>query len=249
MANCKNCSGPLPPNSTVCPYCRTRNDVDLKGIYKPTVEAPESERICPRCEIPLQTIDLKIEGRFLIERCDECLGLFFDPGELEALLGKSVSNVFQINMEQIGNLNKIRRHDDFPVTYIKCPICRKLMNRLNYGTQSGVIIDRCKADGIWLDGGELRHLMEWTKAGGQKLQDKNKAEQERFKHQEEERKKREYAALQQQPGGATGQYGYGNHGGHGGGAFGGDSLRGSEYDSGVDIIGLVSRVIGGLFRF
>ena len=97
--------GPLPANSIRCEYCGSRNDIDLKGINYYTTNEPESERMCPRVQIGLSTIDLKINGTFLIERCDECLGLFFDPGELEALLEATVSNVFSINRGQLDTIN------------------------------------------------------------------------------------------------------------------------------------------------
>jgi Zn-finger nucleic acid-binding protein len=40
------------------------------------------------------------------------------------------------------------------------------MLRLNYQGKSGVIIDRCKEHGYWLDSGELRQIMEWAKLEG-----------------------------------------------------------------------------------
>ena len=43
------------------------------------------------------------------------------------------------------------------------------MNQINYGQRSGIVVDWCKPDGIWLDSGELRSLLEWAKAGGPKL--------------------------------------------------------------------------------
>ena len=187
MANCDNCSAPLPPNSILCDYCGSRNDTDLKGIHHYTIHEPDSERICPRCAISLQTIDLKIEGRFLIERCEQCLGLFFDPGELETLIKDSVTHVYQIDRPKIDNLNKTLRSSDYPTGYIKCPVCSTIMNRVNYGTRSGVIIDRCPEHGIWLDGGELRHLLEWVKAGGELLtkqkDEELRKDEERFKAQ------------------------------------------------------------------
>lgn len=193
MANCMNCGAPLPAGSGICQYCHTRNDIDLRGIHKYTMEEPESARTCPRCNIPLQTLDLKFPGKFLIEKCSECYGLFFDPGELEALLEKSVANVFDINYKQIENIKSQRRHGDYPVKYIKCPVCRKLMNRINFGSDSGVIVDKCKDDGVWLDGGELKQLMEWMKAGGQLLHHKKKMEQEKLELEQEKRKIREKA--------------------------------------------------------
>lgn len=184
MANCANCSAPLPTGSITCDYCGSRNDVDLKGINYYTTNEPESERICPRCNIPLKTIDLKVEGTFLIERCDQCLGMFFDPGELEALLQATVKNVFVIDRTRLEALGSGRRAEDYPSFYINCPICGKMMNRINFGAKSSVIVDTCKDHGIWLDGGELRQLAEWMKAGGQLL------DQER----QEERKKQEAKA-------------------------------------------------------
>jgi Zn-finger nucleic acid-binding protein len=133
VANCSNCSAPLPPNSIQCDYCGSRNDIDLKGVHYNTAHETDSERICPRCGITLGTIDLKIDGKFLIERCDQCLGLFFDPGELEAVLQATVSNVFTVNRSQISSINATMRAGDYGVTYIKCPVCTKLMNRINFG--------------------------------------------------------------------------------------------------------------------
>ena len=40
------------------------------------------------------------------------------------------------------------------------------MQRINYRVVSGVVVDRCLRHGVWLDGGELRQLFEWKKAGG-----------------------------------------------------------------------------------
>jgi|GEM_PF-218369 len=178
MANCSSCSAPLPPNSIKCQYCGSRNDIDLTGIHYNTTHELESPRICPRCSIPLKTINVESGGTFLIERCEQCLGLFFDPGELEALLEATVSNVFVVNRGEIDSINSSLRSGDYGVNYVKCPDCAKFMNRVNFGAKSGVIVDRCKNHGVWLDGGELRHLFEWMKAGG-KLLDEERREQQK----------------------------------------------------------------------
>ncbi len=178
MASCISCSAPLPAPSNVCTYCGRRNDVDLHGIHKYTVVKPDTERPCPRCNIPLHTINLKSDGRFFIERCDQCMGLFFDPGELEALLTESVTNVFEIDRKRLNEINKelyqrdVGQGDGNPAFYVKCPVCQGFMQRKNFGARSGVIADRCLQHGVWLDGGELKRLMEWKKAGGQLLHEK-----------------------------------------------------------------------------
>jgi Zn-finger nucleic acid-binding protein len=179
MARCSNCKAPLPDGSLLCAYCGDRNDIDLTGIHYYTTHEGDSPRTCSRCDIKLKTIDLKMNGTFFIERCDQCMGLFFDPGELEALLEATVSNVFLIDRNGLDSINLRRQPDQYPIAYIKCPVCSQFMNRVNFGIRSGVIIDRCKAHGVWLDGGELRHLFEWMKMGGQLLDQERQAQDSR----------------------------------------------------------------------
>ena len=193
MARCSNCKAPLADGSLLCAYCGDRNDIDLKGIHYYTTHESDALRICPRCDESLKTIDLKLNGTFLIERCHQCMGLFFDPGELEALLEATVSNVFLIDRSGLDSINLRRQPDQYPIAYIKCPVCSQFMHRVNFGTRSGVIIDRCKAHGAWLDGGELRHLMEWMKMGG-KLLDQERQEQLRKEEQKRESEQREKLA-------------------------------------------------------
>ncbi len=192
MARCSNCNGPLPAGSLICDYCGDRNDIDLKGIHYYTTHESDVLRTCPRCGIPLKTLDLRVNGRFLIDRCDQCMGLFFDPGELEALLETSVTNIYQIDRSGLDSINIQRQPDSYPVGYIKCPVCARIMNRVNFGARSGVIVDRCKDHGLWLDGGELRHLMEWMKLGGKLLdqQRRDEALAEELKREAEARQKR-----------------------------------------------------------
>jgi Zn-finger nucleic acid-binding protein len=150
-----------------------RNEIDLKGKYQYSIKTRKSNRICPHCDKPLITIKLDFKESLYIEHCKTCFGLFFDPGEIEALLQNSVSNVFDINLKLLKNINK-DRYQKKPVKYVKCPVCRVLMNRVNYAHKSGVVIDQCKNHGIWVDSGEITHLMEWKKAGGELLDQKTK---------------------------------------------------------------------------
>ncbi|MBF0379098.1 MAG: zf-TFIIB domain-containing protein [Desulfamplus sp.] len=188
MAKCINCAAPLPSNSIECEYCGSKNDTDLRGIHDFTTEEPQTNRICPNCNISLKTIDLKIDGKFLIERCEECFGLFFDPGELEAIIDASVKNVYTINLKKLDNINLSMTPKNHNVVYIKCPVCSNFMNRVSFGTRSGVVVDRCKEHGIWLNAGELRHLFEWKKAGGQLLHEQREREKNQRKEREQERK-------------------------------------------------------------
>jgi Zn-finger nucleic acid-binding protein len=179
MAKCNSCSAPLPANANKCVYCGTRNDVDLNSKYDYSIIRKVSDRLCPHCHKPLQVIDLDIKGLFQIERCADCFGLFFDPGKIENLLENTVSNVFDSNWRHLDAINEDRYQTDEKVKYIKCPVCQTFMNRVNFRYRSGVVIDRCTQHGIWLDSGEITHLMEWKKAGGQLMHDQQKAFEDR----------------------------------------------------------------------
>ena len=77
-----------------------------------------------------------------------------------------------------------------PVRYIPCPKCAKLMNRVNFAKSSGVIVDVCKSDGVWLDRGELQRVVGFIDGGGLEVA----REHERERLVEEQRR---LAALEQ----------------------------------------------------
>ncbi len=199
MARCSNCQAPLPPGSLLCAYCGNRTDIDLKGIHYNTTHESETLRICPRCNIKLKTLDLKLNGRFLIDRCDECLGIFFDPGELEFLLEATVRNISGIDRAGLEAINEKREPNQYPISYIKCPVCTQLMHRVNFGAKSGVIVDRCKEHGIWLDGGELRQLLEWIKLGGQLLEQERQQQKQKEAGQREKEEREKLKGWDEEP--------------------------------------------------
>lgn len=189
--SCTKCGAKLEGYSGVCRYCGAFNTVDLHRVNKHTEVQPDEGRQCPCCEIPLTTIDLKIDGKFLVERCDQCLGMFFDPNELQALISKCVSNVFEVDYPHMTKFFEEQRTADIPaVRYISCPICKQHMNRENYGQTSGVIIDKCVQHGVWLDAGELARIKDWVKAGGHLLNDKRDAERQKLEEQRTRKERR-----------------------------------------------------------
>lgn len=187
MANCVNCGAPLVGNLLICQYCKTRQDVDLALISRYTVEKPGCGRICPRCHIPLQLIDLGLDGKFYIERCTRCLGLFFDPNELETLLDKTISHVHEVDRPRLDEIRNVKRSCEYALGYIDCPVCKKLMQRINFGSGSGVIVDKCREHGLWLDGGELRQILEWVKAGGALYHKQKQLENARLELEQEKK--------------------------------------------------------------
>jgi len=163
--------------------------MNLRGICAYRVSEQHSERTCPVCNCALDTITIEGIAGFAIERCGTCYGLFFDPEELPVLIAATVDNVYSVNMKTLWHLNQTAPLNERRKAYVACPVCRELMNRVNFGARSGVVVDQCK-HGIWLDNGELRKLLEWRKAGGQLLHEQVVAEKAAREEKERERKER-----------------------------------------------------------
>jgi Zn-finger nucleic acid-binding protein len=53
------------------------------------------------------------------------------------------------------------------------------MNRKNFAERSGVIVDVCKAHGIWFDHGELPRVLAFVEAGGLREAERRAQEQKR----------------------------------------------------------------------
>lgn len=102
-----------------------------------------------------------------LERCPQCGGLWLDPGELDQVGEPPVSSTVDVprlrrEMSAITQL-------DAQVRYRKCPRCEDVMNRINFGAASGVIIDECPKHGVYLDPDELEAIERFVELGGLEL--------------------------------------------------------------------------------
>ena len=191
MTNCRHCGAPADRDQRHCGYCNSRVEQDLHGALAYGTAQPTEDRHCPDCDKPLETVNIKSDSTFYIERCVDCHGLFFDPGELEALMESSVTNVHHADKEKLAKIHAEKYVSQKGFKYRKCPVCKVIMNRKNFAAQAGVVIDECRQHGYWLDAGELQHLMEWRKAGGHIVaeeKDRQRQKMESLKNEETLRK-------------------------------------------------------------
>ncbi len=171
---CTNCSGRLEGPMTFCPFCGVRQEVDLRQIHFRDL-GTDAALPCPHCFTPLDVIEFDSAPKIHIERCTTCFGTFFNPGELEVLLDTQTPSLVWLDEVQLGQIaTESVPEEEF--VYRRCPMCAELMSRVNFGGKSSVIIDRCGAHGAWLDGNELRRLIEWWRAGGKLLYQQNEAD-------------------------------------------------------------------------
>ncbi len=83
-----------------------------------------------------------------IDHCVACGGVWLDAGELELLL-EGASNKDELMATLSDAVEGKEKH-------IRCPICSKRLDKVRYGTNQDIILDKCpKHDGIWFDQGEL----------------------------------------------------------------------------------------------
>jgi Zn-finger nucleic acid-binding protein len=175
--NCPSCTAPLPAGRALCSYCGTTTDVDFGGKFAPATQPPERPRRCCGCGRQMDSLNIGTpEAPFFIERCPACMGLFFDPGELDALVEREAPPIHSIDHLALTRLSELNGE---PVRYRRCPICDKTMNRINYGKSSGVVADHCRNHGVYLDAGELRRIVAWVRAGGRLAAAEKTAEEAR----------------------------------------------------------------------
>jgi len=111
--------------------------------------------ICPSCGKELKT--LKKDG-IEVDRCFDCLGVFLDHDELNAVANKIVGDI-----EYCTIYNDTFKHDDGRKTRV-CPKCDVQMVKADFNTMTDIILDYCNScKGFWLDGGELAKINEEIK--------------------------------------------------------------------------------------
>ena len=156
-----------------------------------------SHRKCPRCagdaskhantdKAPELTAHLL--GETLLDECSTCGGVWLEAVVFEKLIksrdqqavllsGSGPYLELEAYSQRTGALEAPR--------YLPCPDCGQLMNRKNFADTSGVIVDVCKAHGLWFDRDELGRIIQFVTKGG--LDESRRRELERLTHNLKER--------------------------------------------------------------
>ena len=121
---------------------------------------------CPKCQNALaEMVKAGAQGM----ACAQCKGIWLEyDSEREVL--KTKMEPFTLDelrrlrakFEPLGRIEEIR--------YYPCPSCHQLMQRKNWGSHSGVVVDKCREHGTWYDEHELEKIMEYVALGGVELE-------------------------------------------------------------------------------
>jgi Zn-finger nucleic acid-binding protein len=159
-----------------CPHC------GAKGSHTVEDGAPLP---CPGCKAEMRAVKV---GQASFYECPSCAGSWLTADAFSQLC-TSREERGQLAALVYGGEAGPRPVKD-AVHYVACPICKKTMNRQNFGRRSGVVIDVCKGHGVWFDQGELHAVLSFIESGGLELA--RRAEQERLTQ--------EQLRLERQPG-------------------------------------------------
>ncbi len=104
-----------------------------------------------------------IGANHLLE-CPRCQGLWADAAALENISTEREQQAAVLGMPGTHGADAVDLEKN--IRYLPCPMCHKLMNRVNFAHCSYVIVDVCKAHGTWFDKDELRRAVEFIRSGG-----------------------------------------------------------------------------------
>jgi Zn-finger nucleic acid-binding protein len=177
--NCPNCGAAVMSDAVQCKFCQSRLKTmacpkclglmfqGSKHCPKCGAEAVAAQAIpgeklgdCPRCKVRLSSLQIT---EIRLRECQRCDGVWSDAETFEDICADRESHAAVMQWAQA-------KKDDTPpkaaIQYVPCPDCKQLMNRNNFAHSSGVIIDICKAHGVWFDAEELPRIIEFIHAGG-----------------------------------------------------------------------------------
>lgn len=184
VLHCPSCGAAVKRGGAKCEYCSAALDFSLKGK---TVSCPhcfasiaadsrfcmrcakpvgglikegvvQEDRVCPRCDVPMRATKI---ADFSVISCEKCSGMFVPHETFEMMQENSQRVIFPTETISKGPIEP-----ETQVRYVRCPVCRNMMNRSNFAKISGVIIDTCKGHGVWFDPGEIEKIMDFIARGG-----------------------------------------------------------------------------------
>lgn len=152
---CQSCFGMIFTGSKFCQHCGTK--------IERTEENDATPRSCPRCREPLGAVVL---GSTKALECAHCSGLWIDTETFNEICADREKQAAVIGEDSQALQPDVPFPSPDSIRYGPCPVCKKLMNRVAFARGSGVVLDICKADGVWFDRDELRRIVEFIRAGG-----------------------------------------------------------------------------------
>ncbi len=152
---CPSCFAAVFAGTKFCPHCGA-------AVSREALEEDAKPFPCPGCRAQMRSIKVGVAP---MRECPTCTSVFIDAENFTKLCtnredrGSVAQYVMRIGKPDGLSISK-------KVRYLPCPLCAKVMNRVNFGHRSGVVIDVCKGHGAWLEHGELQDVLAFIDQGG-----------------------------------------------------------------------------------
>jgi Zn-finger nucleic acid-binding protein len=150
---CPKCFGMMFVGAKFCSHCGAA--ADRTDLSDDVVEP------CPRCRVNTKAI---VIGKTELRECPRCEGLWVDAEALQQICTDRERQAAVLGVATPMPASDAASTEK--VSYLPCPVCRKLMNRVNFAHCSNVIVDVCRQHGTWFDRDELRRIVEFIQGGG-----------------------------------------------------------------------------------
>ena len=156
---CPGCAARIADHGRFCHHCGL-------GIAPQPLAMAETDQPCPACAARAR-LRSRRWGEVAALECGRCGGLWLGLEAFERLADRMPARV-TAELRPAPRRPAASRAAARPLggLYRRCPYCRQLMNRRNFGRRSGVILDICREHGAWFDTDELARIVEWLRAGG-----------------------------------------------------------------------------------
>jgi Zn-finger nucleic acid-binding protein len=198
---CPHCGANAAPGAQRCPYCRGRlatvscsscfalmfdgaRFCPSCGAHRPGKSVGAAAAKCPGCRSQMESVTLA--GVTLTE-CPACDGVWLAASDFEHLCGAAEAQAAVLHRAAGRRPPTAAR-----VRYRPCLACGTMMNRVNFGQISGIVVDVCRGHGTFLDAGELHAIVSFVRDGG--LERARERRREELKEQERRLAQREAQA-------------------------------------------------------
>jgi Zn-finger nucleic acid-binding protein len=182
---CPSCFARISNTARFCHHCGT-------SIAPEELAGDKTDRVCPACGDGRVLTSRALGGtRATVLECGVCAGLWLGAEvfrNLEERAREAAPSAPDPAALRSEVASRARPPQHAGPLYRRCPACRTPMTRINFERVSGILLDRCRDDGIWFDATELDAVLRWIKLGGERLSDERRqdevrarASQQRFK--------------------------------------------------------------------
>jgi Zn-finger nucleic acid-binding protein len=153
LVACPSCFSMIFLGATYCSHCGAKAD---------RTELGSDSLSCPRCRVAMSSVVL---GAARLQECGQCGGLWVDTISFQRICSDREQQA-----TVLGAASPLTEPEassvEHNIRYLPCPVCRQLMNRVNFARCSHVVVDVCRRHGTWFDKNELHQIIEFIRAGG-----------------------------------------------------------------------------------